>query len=162
MTKTNWPKLKQFSDLTPKDFEEHQIWVSCHSVDYDEPWYDDTDEETYRPYKDSVQIDPSEEEYLVKADFKLNDGTVLNGFFTPQNAIDNEDAISYIQPHIFINGDSYRFWFGIAKPDEEYLSEFYDKLGKTPDEVFPLTYKSSSEVIKGGIKGRVNGFGYIE
>jgi hypothetical protein len=31
------------------DLITHPVWVSCHSVDYDEPWYDGTNEETFRP-----------------------------------------------------------------------------------------------------------------
>lgn len=42
------PLLRQFNDLRPQDFEEHSVWVNCHVIDYDEPWYDDTDAETFR------------------------------------------------------------------------------------------------------------------
>lgn len=157
MQETKWPTLKQFSDLGPEDFEENPIWISCHSVDYDEPWYDETDEETYRPYTDAAQINPSEEGYLINADFKLNDGTELQGFFTPQDTNDNEDSISYVQPHVFINGISYRFWFGIVSPKKQYLAKFYEGLGKEPVDVFPITYTSSNR----RIKGRIDGFGHI-
>ncbi|HYG38630.1 MAG TPA: hypothetical protein VD908_08430 [Cytophagales bacterium] len=152
------PILKQFSDLATEDFERYTIWISCRSVDYEKPWYDDTDEETYRPYTDTAKINSADEDYLIKADFKLNDGTVLKGFFTPQDTNDNEDGISYAQPHVFINEDSYRFWFGIVRPEVQYIAKFYEGLGKKRADVFPITYKSS----KGNIKGRITGFGYIQ
>ena len=62
------PELKQFSDLTPSDFERHPIWVDCHVVDYDEPWYDDTDEETYRPWAGPLPVEIGSS-VLVRADF---------------------------------------------------------------------------------------------
>ena len=43
------PKLKQFGHLTPDDLASHPVWVSCHSVDYDEPWYDDTENLSHFP-----------------------------------------------------------------------------------------------------------------
>jgi hypothetical protein len=44
------PILKQFAALTIEDFAQCPVWIACHVADYDEPWYDDTDEETFRPY----------------------------------------------------------------------------------------------------------------
>ena len=44
------PVLKQFGDLTPGDFAKHSVWASVHTLDYDESWYDDTDEEIFRPW----------------------------------------------------------------------------------------------------------------
>jgi hypothetical protein len=43
------PILSQFGDLTSEDFDRDPVWVGCHTVDADEPWIDDTDEETFRP-----------------------------------------------------------------------------------------------------------------
>jgi hypothetical protein len=40
------PALKQFGDLALEDFELHPVWVQCHTFDYNEPWYGETDEET--------------------------------------------------------------------------------------------------------------------
>ena len=40
----------------PDDFATHPVWVSCHSVDYDEPWYDGTDEETFRPWLSEIPV----------------------------------------------------------------------------------------------------------
>lgn len=44
------PELKQFGDLTHEDFDRHPVWIGCHVADYDELWYEDTDEETFRPW----------------------------------------------------------------------------------------------------------------
>jgi hypothetical protein len=37
------PNLKQFGQLIPADLASHPVWVSCYGVDYDEPWYDETE-----------------------------------------------------------------------------------------------------------------------
>jgi hypothetical protein len=44
------PELRQFGSLTAEDFERIPVWLACHVADYDEPWYDETDEETFRPW----------------------------------------------------------------------------------------------------------------
>ena len=41
------PGLKQFGELVPADFERHPVWIGCHVADYEEPWYEETDEETF-------------------------------------------------------------------------------------------------------------------
>ncbi len=57
--------LKQIQNLRPDDFEEHPVWVLCHIIDYDEPWYDDTDEETFRPWDGPLPVNPSFATFLV-------------------------------------------------------------------------------------------------
>jgi len=43
------PELKQFGDLYPADFDRHPVWVGSHGADDGQPWYDETDEETFDP-----------------------------------------------------------------------------------------------------------------
>src|SRR5438105_433781 len=38
------PILKQAHYLTPDDFAKYPVWINCHTTDYDEPWYEETDE----------------------------------------------------------------------------------------------------------------------
>jgi hypothetical protein len=77
------PELKQFGDLTAADFERHPVWIGCHTADYEEPWYEQTDEETFRPRTGDLPADPSEGMLLVRATIQLRDGTTLPGFVTP-------------------------------------------------------------------------------
>ena len=79
------PNLKQFGDLTPADFVEHPVWASVHTLDYDEPWYDETDEETFRPWIGELPVSPEDGMFLVRAKLTLADGRVLDGFITPQH-----------------------------------------------------------------------------
>jgi hypothetical protein len=44
------PELVQFGALTAKHFARRPVWLGVHTVDYGEPWYDGTDEETFRPF----------------------------------------------------------------------------------------------------------------
>jgi hypothetical protein len=77
------PLLKKFSELRLSDFEKYPVWVNCHVIDYEESWYDDTDEETFRPWLEELPVDPGYTMFLVKSTLTLNDGTVFCGFITP-------------------------------------------------------------------------------
>jgi hypothetical protein len=37
------PELRQMSSLALEDFDRHPVWVQSHIMDYDEPWYEETD-----------------------------------------------------------------------------------------------------------------------
>jgi hypothetical protein len=76
------PLLKQFADLSPADFEQHPVWIGCHTVDYDEPRYDETDEETFRLWTGELPADPSEGMLLVRVTCTLADGSRLSAFLT--------------------------------------------------------------------------------
>jgi hypothetical protein len=69
--------------LTADDFERLPIWLHCHVVDYDEPWYEETDEETFRPWTGPLPVAP-ESHFLVRADFTAADGSRFVGFLTPR------------------------------------------------------------------------------
>jgi hypothetical protein len=154
------PLLKQFGDLGPPDFEEHPVWVNCHVIDYDEPWYEETDEETFRPW-DKIPADPSETMFLVKAEFTLADGTEMSGFITPQHPDDSNGKpdLGIIQPQVFLgDGSLAGFWFGIMTPSPETISDIYAALGKSPQEVFPIAFKVDQGLAAGITSGSIPGF----
>jgi len=104
------PLLKQFGDLTNEDFSLYLVWVQCDGIDYDEDWYDETDEETFRPWIGKLPVDPNEAMYLVKTNFKLADGTEYKGFMTPQEQNTKAD-LGIQQPYIITdNGELISFW----------------------------------------------------
>jgi hypothetical protein len=155
------PLLRQFGDLTPADFETHPVWVHCHVIDYDEPWYEETDEETFRPWLKSTPIDPAETMFLVRASLRLADGTSLSGFITPQHSHDNEGKpdLGLIQPQLFLpSGKRVPFWFGIMSPSKDLIEEMYTSLGKTEAQVFPLTFTAEEGLATGIVSGSVPGF----
>ena len=108
------PELKQFGDLVPGDFERHPVWVSTHIIDYDEWWYDETDEETVRPWTGRLPVDPSLASFLVHARVTLADGTRLKGFLTPA---ESEGDLGSMQPGIFApSGRLLHVWWGMFGP----------------------------------------------
>jgi hypothetical protein len=77
------PELKQFGELELEDLKRHPVWIGCHTADNGKPWYEDTDEETFRPYAGTLPANPAEGMLLVRAVFELKDGTRYLGFVTP-------------------------------------------------------------------------------
>lgn len=155
------PLLVQFGDLRPHHFENHPVWVHCHVIDYGEPWYDDTDEETFRPWNKDLPVDPAVTMFLVKSTLILADGTEMSGFITPQNPNDFEDRpdLGLIQPQVFLSdGKRVQFWFGIRTPTQKEISSFYAALGKSQKEVFPLVFKANEGLAIGIVSGSVPGF----
>ena len=155
------PWLRQFGDLTPQDFERHPVWVNCHVTDYNQPWYDETDEETFRPWREATPVDPAQTMFLVRASLRLADGTALRGFITPQSPQDNggKPDLGLIQPEVFLpSGKRVSFWFGMMDPPKNEISEFYTALGKTGADIFPLTFNVETWLAIGVVSGSVPGF----
>jgi hypothetical protein len=149
------PELKQFGDLRPADFEKHPVWIGCHTADYDEAWYDETDEETFRPRGGALPADPSEGMLLVRAVAILHDGTRLPGFLTP--ALEEGD-LGTLQPQVFIGDRMFSFWGGMFGVPEEVRREFYAALGKPPDAVFPVRLTAEPAECGGVTRAVVQGF----
>lgn len=155
------PLLKQFGALVPADFETHPVWVHCHVIDYDEPWYEETDEETFRPWLNDTPVDPAETMFLVRASLRLADGTTLSGFITPQDPRVNEGKpdLGLIQPQLFLpSGKRFSFWFGIMTPPKELMTELYASLGKAEAQIFPLAFSADESLAAGIVSGSVPGF----
>jgi hypothetical protein len=151
-----FPKLKQFAELSQLDFDASPIWVHCHVVDYDEPWYADTDEETFRPWQQKPPVDPANgTTYLVSAEFRLAARTPpLRGFVTPvpEGAFD----LGLMQPNLFrSSGRLGAFWLGMfGQPD----LEFYRELSAQSDPVFPIRFSALPGLSLGLASGVLEGF----
>mgnify|MGYP001270247721 CR=1 FL=1 len=65
------PELVQFGALTGDHLARHPVWIGVHGVDGDEPWYDETDEETFRPYGSALPAEPGAGMLLVRAEMTL-------------------------------------------------------------------------------------------
>jgi hypothetical protein len=159
------PILRQYSDLTARDFDEHPVWVNCHVVDYDAEWDDDTDEETFRPEIGLRPVDPRHAMYLVRAQIVLADGTAFPGFLTPQEPARDELHAhpGTTQPTVFLpSGEVVPFWFGVVLQTSS-LAHFYQALGRAPEQIFPLTYAALPGLTLGTAEGRLDGFcGYSD
>lgn len=151
------PVLKQFGQLTLEDFDLAPVWASCHSFDYNEPWFDDTDEETFRPWEGRLPSDPSEGMFLVRATFRVANGREFSGFVTPAPA-DVSDDIGLIQPHIAVAGRFFGFWGGVLGVDSAEKSSFYAALGALPAQIFPITFSCSPQLTSGVCSALIAGF----
>jgi hypothetical protein len=155
---TNRPLLKQFGDLTLSDFSQHPVWVNVHVIDYEEDWYNETDEETFRPWDGNLPADPSETMFLVKARLTLADGSEYDGFITPQQE-SGEPDLGTIQPCLFTkSGEIVWFWFGNFQPSQKDINGIYEKLSKNANQVFPIKFKAQDGIATGIVKGIIPGF----
>lgn len=149
------PELKQFCDLTCEDFERHAVWIGCHTADYDQPWYDDTDEETFRAFSGELPVEASQGMFVVRASLELRDGSTYWGFMTP--ASDSED-LGIQQPHIWVGNRAFGFWGGLFGVPAEERQALYGALGKSAGEVFPLLFTVDPALARGNVSGQVDGF----
>lgn len=154
------PELVQFGDLLREHFDAAPVWASCHSFDSDEDWFDDTDEETFRPWLGPVPVDPAEGTFLVRCLITLADGTEVQGFLTPQAGPDPSD-LGTIQPHIFLpDGTVFGFWFGMmGQSIERDGKSFYRALNKSGMDVFPAHFVVEQGLSSGlHLSGEIAGF----
>jgi hypothetical protein len=152
---TQTPELKSFGDLSQGDFVRHPVWINCHVADYDEPWYDDTDEETFRPFAGRLPVGPGDGMFLVAAVVTLADGTRLSGFLTPAS---DAGGIGELQPEVFVGDGMFGFWGGMLGVAETYRNALYDALGKGEAKVFPLQVAALPDLATGVTEAVVPGW----
>jgi hypothetical protein len=132
---TETPELTSFGDLGRDDVVRHPVWVSCHVADHDEPWHDDTDDETFRPFLGVLPVDPRSGMFLVAANATLAAGTSLSVFITPSIV---EGDVGALQPQGFVGDRTFGLWGGMLGVAESYRNALYDVLGTTESDVSPL------------------------
>lgn len=151
------PELKQFGDLRVGDFERVPVWAACTTFDYDEPWYGETDEETFRPWIGSVPVDPANGMFLVRARFELADGRTFLGFVTPA-ARGGDAGMGTEQPHLAIADRIFGFWgglFGVAASEKQAL---FSALRSEPSTTFPIEFRCDAGLASGATSGTIAGF----
>jgi hypothetical protein len=153
------PRLKQYGDLTASDFEAEPVWVSCHGIDENEPWYEETDEETFRPWTAEVPVSPSDGMFLVSATFHLADGSTRKGFVTPTfEGTEFPRALGQLQPQLFAPaGERVGFWLGMF-PSREARDAAYRALGRAPTQLFPIQFRADDGLSTGVCAGEIRGF----
>jgi hypothetical protein len=151
------PTLKQFGDLKPEDFQRHPVWVSVHTLDYDEEWYDDTDEETFRPWLADRPVG-ADEMFLVSARLRFADGTEFEGFVTPTASYEGLRSMGSIQPQVFApSGQRFAFWHGMFRQAES-KRRFYECFAKSPAQVFPIQFQPRPGLTSSVASGEIPGF----
>lgn len=124
-------------------------------MDYGAPWYDDTDEETFRPWTDAIPVDPANGMFLVRAAVTFADESEAEGFLTP--AFEAGD-MGTMQPHVFVSERSFGFWGGMFGVRSEVQSEFLDLTAKSADQIFPMRFRGQPWLSKGVIDAEVSGW----
>lgn len=179
------PVLKQIEDLSHSDFVLHPVWVGVHNNDIDEPWYDQSNEQTYRPWTGPLPF-PGVPIFFVAATFCLADGSVYPGYFNPASkdwdaplpprrmrdgsyakpqqwsARRGGSVLSVLalhRPAIFIGERT--FGFHLLRDLERRkanVQSFYKSIGKPPNAVFPVRFHAEPAYFDGIVAGRMDGF----
>lgn len=154
------PRLVQFGDLTPAHFLESPVWASSHSFDHDEPWFNDTDEQTFRPWDGPVPVSPNDGMFLVRARFTLADQASLDGFLTPATSGSTGDrSLGEIQPQLFLpSGERVAFWLGMFGNPSGAARELYAKLAGNAETIFPIHFQAIDGLASGTTHGELRGF----
>lgn len=155
------PLLKQYMQLTPLDFVQHPVWIGVHGRDEEQPWYEDTDEETFRPWDGPLPAPPAEGMLLVQASFMFADGTVESGYVTPQPVGDKPD-FGIMQPTVFSPAGRHYFYCGHCPPADEFKQAFYRAFGKSDREIFPIRFTANPRLTSGQSSGTLEGFLFID
>lgn len=153
------PMLRQFGELWAEDFDVAPVWVHCLWRDEHEPWYQEVDEETFRPWDGSLPVSPHEGTFLVAARFTLAGGSELSGFVTPQPGSWVRRAqldVGILQPHVFTrSGHLGGFWLGISERIDPLLHQELATLG---EEIFPIRFEALPGLCKGIAAGTLEAF----
>ena len=145
-TMATHPILKQFEDLSAADFAAWPVWIPCRPGDSAQPWYPQTDNNTYRPWTDALPVGRDMRSFLAQSALTLADGTVFEGFAACPAHGANFD-ISTVQPQLFtIMGRRFGFWFGNSSPSTFAKHDFYTAMGKPADAIFPIINAVSPEI----------------
>lgn len=146
---------KSFSDLRCDDFDAWSIWVGCHGLDQNAPWYEDTDEESFRPWRESLPIDISVGMFLVLAKARFATGQVVTGFLTPD--VEMSD-LGVLQPHLFLpSGSPFGSWEGMF-PNPDQRRRIYDEFGVVSDQLFPIQFSVDPAFLGRAVTVIVDGF----
>jgi hypothetical protein len=143
---------KQVGDLTLDDLRQTPIWEFA----TDEEGEPGQDEETLRPRPDLTVADPSQGLFICRAELVANDGTRYGGYLSPSE----ERHIGFIQPTVVTDNGQVGFWFGMFGPKPGRLEATYEVLGKTAEQLFPLSFRALVEYKGVKLEGEIPAFMY--
>lgn len=140
-------------ELTPSDLQQFPVWEFA----LDEEGEEGQDEATVRPLPDQEVAYNGD---VARATFVASDGTQFTGYLTPHPERDP----GWVQPTIVSDDGQINFWFGWQEHGvtDEMIRPLYKLLGKTPDQLFPISYRVDLPWISGAdsstFDGEVTGF----
>lgn len=181
----SFPVLRQAWEFTLADFERHPVWIGVHNFDFGEPWYDKSNEATFRPWTGDLPAPTTRGMLKVFATFTLHDKTTYPGYVRalnfdwdavppPRKARDGGTVqwgrfserhggspfaiLGLQQPNIFVGNQRFSFWGGLKGVAAEKRQRFYSAMGKSQPAVFPLRFEADPRLATGILTGQVTGF----
>lgn len=149
---------RQVYDLSIPDLQNFPVWEFA----LDEEGVAGQDEATVRPYL-IRPVNPRAGTFIVQSKFVLADGSMFDGHISTPAWNSHSPDIRTTHPAIVTERGQVDFWFGMFKPKPDHIQALLDTLGKRADQVFPLTYKTSIDVLLlGFVSGQVEGFSYLD
>jgi hypothetical protein len=123
---------KRVGKLTLKDLDA----CACWGFATDELHVKGQDEETVRPRPDWQIADPANGLAIVSAHFIAKDGTRYRGYYY----VAPEEGLASRQPTVVTKAGQVNFWLGMF-PRQSAVDAYLLKLGKTPEQLFPLSFE---------------------
>jgi hypothetical protein len=139
--------------LSIEDLTDQTIWEFCS----DEEGIEGQDEATVKPSDESQVPGYSPGAYVVAADVKFADGTLALGYLYSGPP----DDFGCIQPNVVAQAGQVNFWLGsleYIEDVEKTIAKSLQVLGKSPEQVFPVSFQSRVRINNEFQKIVVNGF----
>jgi hypothetical protein len=141
---------KQVGDLLPSDLGRYPVWEFA----LDEEGEEGQDEETVRPRPDLADADPNDGLFVVRAELVARDGTRFAGYVTASE----DEAMGALQPTIVTARGQVQFWLGLHGPRPGQIERAYELLAKTPEQLFPIRFRTLVPVVGRARDGVIGGF----
>lgn len=182
------PVLKDQSTLAESDFACFPVWVRAQDYDKDEPWYRETTEQTYRPWDGPLPVVTRFQFpfVLLAASFRLASGGSYPGYIQaateqwdtpiPPRRMRDGTLMKPLQwslrhggttrsilalhcPVVFIHGRAYDFQLRRDhRLRKRCVLDLYKAVGKSPEDLFPITFWADPTLFNGIVSGQIDGF----
>lgn len=155
---------KKYFKLTLGDLLENPIWVLSMNVATfsdagDEDWDDDTGLVVPLP-SDSALVQRLFDNCICYARTRF---VAANGrSFLGMMKCWGGDGVQGTDPTIVTDAGQICFYFGMVKPSMEQIAVAYERLGLSPGDLFPLTYRLDVSLPEGPPGGEILGFCYLD
>ena len=134
--------MKPLRELTREDIVRWPVWR----------YLGDSDSEaSVEPTELTSLTEASQETFVVRASFILNDGSSLVGYCSPSD----DSGIDYVQPVIITESGHVPLFYESRPPSPEPDSSLR-KLGRQSDQIFPLRYRAEVPVDGRFVEGEVS------
>jgi hypothetical protein len=178
-------EMKQEVDLTADDLLRHPVWIGVHNFDIDQPWCEQADETTVRPWTGDLPFNEDRGMAIISAEFRLADGSAYSGYChvisknwdTPEIPIGRIEgrkgaALSWSEMHggetlskillqtpvIFVGDRSFDFQLRTEVLRKDQVREFFTSIGKRPNDVFPIEFSGRPGLASAISSGEIDGF----